>query len=73
MALDTCKPGAKKESILAYQQSFRIDDLLRQKAIEQQQPGHFPLSHPSPDSGPGAFRIGPVPQPKTVKSEVLLL
>lgn len=71
MALDTCKPGTKKESILAsYQQSFRIDDLLRQKAIDQQQqPDHFTLTHTSADS---TFRMGPVPQPKTLKSEVAI-
>ena len=46
MALESCKPGDKKNSLLAnYQQSFRIDDLLRQKAIEQQ-PDHFSLPPP---------------------------
>nr|CAD37941.1 homeobox protein HOXa1 [Suberites domuncula] len=60
----------KTQSLAPYQQSFRIDDLLRQKAIEQQ-PDHFPL--PSPDDRfeeNGTFRIGPVPPPKSTKTNV---
>ena len=75
MALESCKPGDKKNSLLAnYQQSFRIDDLLRQKAIEQQ-PDHFSLPPPTDrfDDAPGAFRIGPVPPLKPVKAEVQYL
>lgn len=71
MALESCKPGSKKNALLAsYQQSFRIDDLLRQKAIQQQQPDHFPVSHGPPDEQ-DTFKMGPVPPPKLNKTEVI--
>ena len=54
---DSCK----KNVIVPYQQSFRIDDLLTPKAIEQQ-PGHFcspphPTTLQAPPLGPGGHRM----------------
>ena len=72
MAMNPCKSGKKSPVLSSYQQSFRIDDLLRQKVIEQQ-PDHFPL--PSPNDRfeeNGTFRIGPVPPPKAVKTSTVV-
>ena len=41
--MDNCR-GDKKPPLSTYQQSFRIDDLLTHKAIEQQQqPDHYSM------------------------------
>ena len=44
--MDNCR-GDKKPPMSTYQQSFRIDDLLTRKVIEQQQqPDHFAIYAP---------------------------
>ena len=48
--MDPCKGTAEKKGMLSHQQSFRIDDLLTRRAIEQQ-PDHFgTISSPDQDS-----------------------
>ena len=67
MAMDPCKSEKKSPVLSSFQQSFRIDDLLRHKVIEQQ-PGHFPIpSHNDRFDENDTFRIGPVPPPKAAK------
>ena len=38
--MEPCKGAGEKKGMLSFQQSFRIDDLLTRRAIEQQ-PDHF--------------------------------